>query len=729
MIAANSYLRGLTDEDRQVVEAWLVEFDQSWDENRLALQARRLPPAGSPLRLAALNEMVKIDLERQWQKGRQVLLESYLKAYPELGTSATVSLDLMQAEYQVRQQFGATADLSEFARRFSRQREDLSAILGAAGGEGSDPPRRQAGHDTVKSRASTQSGGRPAAAAGGLPEQFGRYRIVKQLGQGGMGAVYLAHDTQLDRPVALKVPHFTAADGPDVLERFRQEARAAATLSHPNLCPVYDVGEINGRNYLTMAYIEGKPLSDYLRGDKQLPQRQVAALIRKLALALQEAHAKGVIHRDLKPSNIMFNQRKEPVIMDFGLARRIDKADARLTKCGSVLGTPAYMPPEQVAGHLDSMGPACDIYSLGVIMYEMLTGRLPFDGPAMSILALILTKEPEKPTVHRPGLDPQLEAICLKAMAKKVEERYVTAAEMGVALGHYLNVERQTNFPEPTQQSRVKARASPSAHLLTDLVFPKDSAWPQSQGKYKKSAFGQRLPRWLWIVAGGTVACLLFGIVILIQNKDGSTRPIEGPKDAAKGAEATSKVVDLLAMIDPKKHAIQGTWIKHEGKLFSPSGPQVRVQVPYRPPEAYRLEISAERTGQPGGVLSLGILVGKRQVSILLDGIGTDGEGLKSGLHCVDGNGYRSNETTHSGMLLRNGMPSKIVITVQKNGIAMTCDGVPIFAWMGDPQRLSLVDVLNVRDKEALIVASDTSFVISEFLLTPISGQGEPIDE
>src|SRR5436309_5797542 len=164
-----------------------------------------------------------------------------------------------------------------------------------------------------------------------LPAQFGRYRILQRLGHGGMGAVYLAEDTQLDRRVALKVPHFTAEDSPQVRTRFFREARAAATLDHPNLCPVHDVGEIGGTPYLTMAYIEGQPLSASVRGGQPLPPREAAAIVRKLALALHEAHQKGVIHRDLKPGNVMMNQRGEPVVMDFGLARRFNKEEARLT--------------------------------------------------------------------------------------------------------------------------------------------------------------------------------------------------------------------------------------------------------------------------------------------------------------------------------------------------------------------------------------------------------------
>jgi serine/threonine protein kinase len=171
-------------------------------------------------------------------------------------------------------------------------------------------------------------------AAGSVPQLpllLGRYELRKLLGKGGMGAVYLAHDTQLDRPVALKIPSFTSSGG-GARERFVQEARAAATVTHPNLCPVYDAGTIDGVEYLTMAFIEGKPLSALIRGGRPLPERPVAVLVRQLALAMQAAHEKGIIHRDLKPDNIMITPKKQPVIMDFGLARRgLGPREARLT--------------------------------------------------------------------------------------------------------------------------------------------------------------------------------------------------------------------------------------------------------------------------------------------------------------------------------------------------------------------------------------------------------------
>lgn len=275
----------------------------------------------------------------------------------------------------------------------------------------------------------------PAAT---LPEQFGRYRILKQLGKGGMGAVYLAEDTQLGRRVALKVPHIASDAGPSMLQRFDREARAAATLNHPNICPVYDVGTHNGIPFLTMAYIEGQTLAEMVKKGKPLPQVAAASIVHTLALALAEAHRRGVVHRDLKLANVMMNERGEPVIMDFGLARLVGANAAHLTGSGALLGTPSYMPPEQVNGDVRAIGPACDIYSLGVILYELLTGHLPFEGSVGAVLGQILTQAPQPPSAHRPDLDRRLEAICLKAMQKEIAARYASMTEFAKALSGYL---------------------------------------------------------------------------------------------------------------------------------------------------------------------------------------------------------------------------------------------------------------------------------------------------
>lgn len=286
---------------------------------------------------------------------------------------------------------------------------------------------------------------------------FGRYELRRLLGQGGMGEVHLAFDTMLQRVVALKIPKFTD-DNPQHRERFLREARAAALLSHPNICPVHDVGEVEQRPYLTMTFVDGPSLSQRLRQDGPLAPEEAARIVRAVALAMQHAHGHGIVHRDLKPGNILLNSQGEPVVMDFGLAFRFDtETSERLTEKGLVVGTPSYMPPEQINGQ--TLGPASDVYSLGVVLYELLTGKVPFDGPLGKLISQIESAPPPPPTGLRPDIPAGLEAICLKALAKRPGERFVDMSELAAALEDY-PVGRQTltRFAPATMAFRRPSR-------------------------------------------------------------------------------------------------------------------------------------------------------------------------------------------------------------------------------------------------------------------------------
>ncbi|HEY7428882.1 MAG TPA: protein kinase [Gemmataceae bacterium] len=424
-------------------------FNQLWlDGERPALDDY-LTDLNADCRLAVLAELVHVEMEFRLKTGEPARVEEYLQRYPELD-SPDVLLSLIATEHRMRQRREPSLAAGEYLERFPRHAEELGKRLNATIPTGINP------------LTADDKGRRPADL---LPGEFSRYRILKQLGKGGMGAVYLVHDSQLDRAVAMKIPHYRPEDGTQARERFVIEARAAAALHHRNVCPVHDAGQINGVPYLTMAYIEGRPLSDLLRAEQPFTPSEAAALVRKLALALHEAHARGVIHRDLKPSNILIDKDNEPVLVDFGLARRMGAAETRLTHPGSLMGTPAYMSPEQANGDLAVMGPATDIYSLGMILYELLAGRPPFRGPAATVLGQIMSATPQPPSVYRPDLDPALETICLQAMAKNIEDRYPSMIALADALTAYLQGDRQDQIQ---QSDAAPSRSSGQEMMIAD---------------------------------------------------------------------------------------------------------------------------------------------------------------------------------------------------------------------------------------------------------------------
>lgn len=264
---------------------------------------------------------------------------------------------------------------------------------------------------------------------------LGRFELKAILGQGAFGRVYRAYDPQLDRYVALKVPTFSLEDQRRVI-RFVTEARAAARLRHPNIVPTYESGKIGGQYYIAAQFVNGMPLSRRIR-EAPPDFRQAMLWVRQLADALSYAHSEGIVHRDIKPDNIMLDEKLVPQIMDFGLARRTDE-DAVMTTDGSIMGTPAYMSPEQARGDIALVGPASDQFSLGVVMYELLVGRRPFDGTTHAVISQVIGTEPPPPRSLCPDLPRDLEAICLKAMEKDPAQRYATAADLSADVGRWL---------------------------------------------------------------------------------------------------------------------------------------------------------------------------------------------------------------------------------------------------------------------------------------------------
>jgi serine/threonine-protein kinase len=292
-----------------------------------------------------------------------------------------------------------------------------------------------------------------AAVPGLLPQSIGRYRLFEVLGRGGFGTVYRAHDTRLGRDVALKVLDRDRAPAPDVVDRFARDAVVAALLDHPHIVRLHEAGEHDGTHYIDMELVRGETLEDHLRREPML-FGEAAELVRRVAGALDHAHGREIVHRDVKPSNILLDEQGEPRLTDFGLARLAHGAP--LTETGQVVGTIDYIAPEQAGGPGDVDGRA-DIYGLGMVLYGLLTGHIPFDGarPLAARLYDIMHTEPPAPRRVNPAVPCDLETICLKAMAKDSSDRVTKASEFAEQLRRWLDGESVIRPPSPIARAAL----------------------------------------------------------------------------------------------------------------------------------------------------------------------------------------------------------------------------------------------------------------------------------
>ncbi|MBL4845954.1 MAG: protein kinase [Planctomycetes bacterium] len=322
--------------------------------------------------------------------------------------------------------------------------DDFELGAGPGSGPGSSPE-----FDETVQLDSAEAAGLPARPRGDQPVPAGthapgefsseRYRVVRELGRGGMGVVLEAFDKRLERRVALKVLLSGDLAGSDARERFQLEARAAARLKHPNLVAVHEVGEEGGRPFLVMDYVEGESLAAWLRRDGPLPSHRAAEIAYCLAEALYTAHVCGILHRDVKPANVLIAKDGKTLLTDFGLAKEIESGREGITQSGYVVGTPAYMSPEQALGQRDRLDRRSDVYGIGATLYEMLVGKPPFVAPTLPVvLSMVVHDEPAPLRPQTPGIDRDLETICLKCLEKEPADRYGSAKDLAADLARYL---------------------------------------------------------------------------------------------------------------------------------------------------------------------------------------------------------------------------------------------------------------------------------------------------
>jgi serine/threonine protein kinase/tetratricopeptide (TPR) repeat protein len=408
-----------------------------------------MAPHQSP---AEILEELCADQRRRWQSGDRVTAASYLEQHPTLASAAEYAVELVYNEILLRQELGEQPRPEDYLAAFPHLDPELRRVFEVHGAlESGNVFRRSQLETSLQDRTPTA-----LLPPREMPVVPG-YDILRELGQGGMGVVYQARHLTLNRLVALKMIRAGEQARPADLARFRAEAQAVARLQHPNIVQIHEIGEVQGRPFLALEFVAGGSLAQRLAGTPQ-PAASAAELVETLARAMDHAHRHGVVHRDLKPANVLLVSggvvssewskdssptthhspltTHQPKIADFGLAKKLDEEGQ--TQSGAILGTPPYMAPEQASGGMDAVGPLVDVYALGAILYELLTGRPPFRGTtALETLLQVRSQEPVPPTRLQPSCPRDLETICLKCLQKPPHRRYTSAEELAADLRRF----------------------------------------------------------------------------------------------------------------------------------------------------------------------------------------------------------------------------------------------------------------------------------------------------
>jgi eukaryotic-like serine/threonine-protein kinase len=553
--------------------------------------------------------------------------------------------------------------------------------------------------------------------------QLGSFRLTKKIGEGGMGAVYLAEDSMAGRTVAIKVLPQRFSGNPEFIARFRREARATGKLNHPNIVAAYSFGEEAGNHFYVMEYMSGRPLDSHLKEGSRLPWSDAVKIVIQVAEGLRYAHDHNLIHRDIKPANVFLTDDGVAKILDLGLSKSIEEAEQSfLTQSGTVLGTPHYISPEQARGEKNIDG-RTDIYSLGATFYHLVTGRTPFDGSgAAVIMTKHLTEQLPNPLDFNPDLPESVAQVICKMMAKHPDDRYSACADLITDLS-LLQSGKQPSGAH-LEEGRSSVAMHPVRPAVSDIAKRMIHTKPPSQAevptrvlppeKEKKSS--HRLPIPALIIAGSLAAMIGFGILatrsttterkpepepVVVKEepkkspepKAETKQPVEKPPEKQTVVVNNTPVrgretVDLLKLIDLNRDTVRGTWQNSaEGLLsdwtgdFAQDVGGARVEFPYRPPGEYDFRVTfTKQQGQncigllfpaPPGAL------GARGTYALV--VGGWGNSL-AGFEMVNTQGLHGpqNTTARRGNWLRTNQRQTLVLHVRRNGARATLDGQEI---------------------------------------------------
>ena len=505
------------EESYDFLEEVVFRLEKAWQADGEADLRQFVVDSDHPLRERVLVELIKVDQEYRWEGGTRKTLEDYLREWPELELNRSLLAELLTAECETRAYLNERTTCDELRARFPDVSEQIEwKAVGRewadSGAEESETPEfrvrcphchrpvlvrgdeslREVACPCCQSRFSVLQDDSFAVvpeSSSGTAQRVGQYDLLQKVGKGSFGTVWKARDTRLDCIVAIKIPRFGQLHGEEG-ERFVKEARAAAQLQHPNIAHVREVGLGDVTPYIASDFIEGTPLDEIL-AEQRLGPREAAQLCIKIAGALHYAHERGVVHRDLKPSNIMIDSSGEPHLMDFGLAKR-EAGEVTMTLDGQIIGTPAYMSPEQARGSGHEADRRCDVYSLGVLLFEMLTGEQPFRGNIRMLLKQVVEDAPPALRKLNSHIPRDLETICLKCLEKRPEKRFASAEAVADELRRFLH----------------------GVPIMSRPIGPHDRAWRWCR---RKPLVAGLAAAFLLASIGGTLISSLFAVEAIEQ--------------------------------------------------------------------------------------------------------------------------------------------------------------------------------------------------------------------